>query len=342
MTESMERTAAQWLARMRSDNVSAADRESFLRWLEDTPGALESYLAQEALWDLTQLQDCDAVAERLLAEDGARKPVVSTAVLAPVKRAGALRRAALCAAVVVALLGGVAQHAFLDVKVVETGVGERQTIALDDGTVLWLNTGSRVKVHYDTAARHVRLDRGEVFFDVTRDERRPFHVRTPAGTVTVLGTRFNVSATGGRTSVAVIEGAVKVPAPEQKTSRRENEHPMPQVLTAGHYVQYDARGPSYGEISDPKTAIGWTEGKLYFNAVPLASAIAQYQRYVKQPIILLEPSLANEIVSGVFVIGDLKTFFNALYKSFRLEVKIEGGAIILERPREMPVTSASL
>lgn len=342
MTDTLERSAAQWLSRMRADDVTAADQQAFVQWLEGTPGALECYLAQEAIWDLTQSPSCHAVAQDLLAREPKGKAARWRTAFRHMMPKGRFRRAALCASLVLALLGTVSSHALRNVEIHETGVGERQTVALPDGTVLWLNTRSRVKVEFDTGKRQVRLDRGEVFFDVTRDERRPFHVQTPAGTVTVLGTRFNVSASPGRTSVAVLEGAVKIPVERDRASPAPGQPPPPQVITAGQYVSYDPGGASVGRITDHKTAVGWTEGKLYFNSIPLASAIAQYQRYVKQPIVLLEPGLANEIISGVFVIGDLKTFFNALHKSFRLEVKIEDGAIILERPRENPISRAAL
>lgn len=342
MKDILEQSAAQWLARMRSDDVTAADQQAFVQWLEETPGALECYLAQEAIWDLTQQQDCDAAAQDLLNRKADGKFTGWPTAFRRMMPRGKLRRAAICASLIAALLGAVSSRALLDAEIYETGVGERQTVALADGSVLWLNTRSRVKVQYDAGKRQVRLDRGEVFFDVMRDEKRPFHVRTPAGTVTVLGTRFNVSASPGRTSVAVLEGAVKIPVEPEKSAPGRDRQPPPQVITAGQYVRYDPGGPSFGKITDHKTAIGWTEGKLYFNSIPLASAIAQYQRYVKQPIVLLEPSLADEIISGVFVIGDLKTFFSALHKSFRLEVKIEDGTIILERPRQSPVTNAAL
>ena len=73
--------------------------------------------------------------------------------------------------------------------------GQRAVITLTDGTVARLNVGSTLVVlgGFGNSERAVRLE-GEAFFEVVRDERLPFVVRTDQATVQVLGTSFNVHA----------------------------------------------------------------------------------------------------------------------------------------------------
>lgn len=68
-------------------------------------------------------------------------------------------------------------------------------VVLSDGSVIWLNSDSRLEYpeKFAKGERKVRVT-GEAFFDVVRDTVKPFIVETERQTVTVLGTEFNVSA----------------------------------------------------------------------------------------------------------------------------------------------------
>jgi anti-sigma factor RsiW len=93
----------------------------------------------------------------------------------------------------------------------QTGTGERKRYALADGSVLYVNQNSMVKVD---AERQVTLVGGEVFVEVaprSPDEQgATFFVRTPRREVTALGTKFDVRATDGAGDVIVTQGKVKV------------------------------------------------------------------------------------------------------------------------------------
>ena len=91
--------------------------------------------------------------------------------------------------------------------------GQKSTIKLEDGTIVRLNSGSKLSYQkvFESQERRVTLE-GEAFFDVKRDESRPFIVETKNLTTTVLGTSFNIKAyrQEGKCSVAVVSGKVKV------------------------------------------------------------------------------------------------------------------------------------
>lgn len=87
-------------------------------------------------------------------------------------------------------------------------------LTLADGTELWMNGGSEVEVPsvFAANARNIRLNEGEIYLSVERDEKRPFTVETFAGDIRVLGTKFNVKADTGRDyfSTSLIEGSVSL------------------------------------------------------------------------------------------------------------------------------------
>src|SRR3546814_10959773 len=73
-----------------------------------------------------------------------------------------------------------------------TAVGERRDVALADGSVLRLNTASRVEVVLSKRARVVRLLRGEALFDVAHDPARPFYVEFAHSRLRAVGSALNV------------------------------------------------------------------------------------------------------------------------------------------------------
>jgi ferric-dicitrate binding protein FerR (iron transport regulator)/tetratricopeptide (TPR) repeat protein len=96
-------------------------------------------------------------------------------------------------------------------SVIETKAGERRRAVLPDGSVLYVNENSRLKVD---AERHVTLSAGEVFVEVAQKvkegKKTPFVVAAPGREVTALGTRFSVRAEEKGTAVLVTQGKVKV------------------------------------------------------------------------------------------------------------------------------------
>src|SRR5690606_27572020 len=82
---------------------------------------------------------------------------------------------------------------------------------------------TRIVVDFSSATRSVFIDSGEAYFEVAHDAARPFVVHAGGGTITAVGTAFNVHSVLGRVSVAVVEGAVNV----QSTVKEPAIEPAP-------------------------------------------------------------------------------------------------------------------
>lgn len=92
-----------------------------------------------------------------------------------------------------------------------TGLRERRSLQLDDGSHLQLNADTALDIRFDAKQRLIQLYRGEILIDTDRDPaRRPFIVDTGEGRVRALGTRFSVRQLAGRTRVGVLQAAVQV------------------------------------------------------------------------------------------------------------------------------------
>ncbi|GAA0527680.1 FecR family protein [Chitinophaga japonensis] len=94
-----------------------------------------------------------------------------------------------------------------------TGIGERKRLTLQDGTIIALNSATRLRIYTHNAnARRVEITDGEAFFKVQHDPAHPFIIRSGSVTTRVLGTSFNIRAYKRLEElyVSVQEGKVQV------------------------------------------------------------------------------------------------------------------------------------
>lgn len=187
--------------------ASAEEEKTVLAWLEADP-AHESELDEvQRQYDLVTLSA--PVINELYTKD-------RTFRLGRVLR----RWSAAAAAVVLLAFGGYNFHAAQDflrrssqLLTVEVPYGQRVSLTLQDGTVVWLNAGTTLRYPALFAGRERRVSvDGEARFEVAHDARHPFVVETYACDVEVLGTKFNVVAEerSGLFATALFEGRVAV------------------------------------------------------------------------------------------------------------------------------------
>ena len=175
-----------------------------------------------------------------------------------------------------------------------TAPGDQQTVQLADGTTVVLNSGSRLthKPTFGSKDRAVKLQ-GEAFFIVAHHET-PFTVDTFNGTVTVLGTRFNVRAWDNEeapeTVVVLEQGSV------QFASRTSGTVPV--VLKPGESSTISgASAPSTPVPTNIGQSIAWREGGLYFIDKPVGVVIDEIARRFDVEVKTMPPSVRQERVS---------------------------------------------
>jgi transmembrane sensor len=217
------------------------------------------------------------------------------------------------------------------VETYATGVGERRTLVLEDGSRVTMDTDTRLTASFSTGARRLALEKGRAFFDVAKDTRRPFLVAAQAGVVRAVGTRFDVYEHDGMVEVTLVEGRVEV-TPE---GGKQDPHVQP---TAMHSGQRLLMGKGYAtpvvESANTGTAVAWLSGKLVFNDTPLPVAVAQFNRYSTTRIAVDGDAVARLHVSGVFRSDDSKAFVDALRGSYGLSVEQDSAGNLTLLPGE--------
>jgi len=324
-TDSTLDEAAAWFARQRSSAWSAQDAAEFATWLNADSAHTAAWASYERMWGrLESVRDNPRV---LAIREQARANAA--------RYRGRRRRwrlsAAIAAGVVVAISSwwtlrysstsptsssltvfsssGVPS---VFVRDASTQVGERSILVLADGSKVTLNTASAVHVDYTGQDRHVTLLRGEAFFDVAKDQSRPFIVFAGIRQVIALGTAFDVRLQDGGVKVTLVEGRVRVVPNAGAIAAVAPEGAAPVILEPGYALLTSEGGTDRVQRLDTVRATTWTSGKLVFEDERLADVIAEMNRYSRERLKIADPALGERRVSGVFESNSGSAFAKAL------------------------------
>ncbi|HEY7642226.1 MAG TPA: FecR domain-containing protein [Steroidobacteraceae bacterium] len=309
--------AAYWLATLSDESCSESERQQFSEWLRASTRNVEEFLRLSTLARTASRRGAlwpDRSVESLIAEAQASSNVATL----ESKRTGAettrVRRALpwLMAAAIAFVVIGVAFVASGSLwkpwfgPAYQTALGEQRSIVLEDGSVVELNTHSRLRTRFSGGLRAVELVEGEAIFRVAKDVHRPFRVRTGSTDIFAVGTAFNVNAHDKRTIVTVLEGRVRV------DSRIES---APILLDVGEQLIVAPARPAVRlSLSDTDKVTSWTRRRLIFEETALADAAAEFARYSPRQIRVVDATIGARKVSGVFDATDPASLIEFLRK----------------------------
>ncbi len=212
-------------------------------------------------------------------------------------------------------------HRPVNMVEVNTPAGTVTRYELPDGSIAWLNAGSRIKYpdRFDAAKREVTLS-GEAYFDVKADEKHPFYVHTEGGlTIYVYGTRFNVNAYEEENHIETVleEGKVNVITPAQEAVIR---------MQPGQALIYckDDKAVKRKE-ADIYEKTAWKEGKLIFRNTPIEEVLKRLSRHFNVEIEFENLSGEPYNYRATFHHESLPQILNYLSRSAPLEWKIKEG-----------------
>ncbi len=325
--------AAAWYFELEHGRNDRDTRRQFVRWLKGSPQHIDAFLAIAALEQ--ELAGLPGGLEEALAlvDDpaGGAVPIGSATAGAPPRAASPPRRRghwlAVAAAAAVAVFGTLwflPRDEPPPAVVHRTDFGEQRSLALNDGSIVMLNTRTEVVVRYAPAVRQVELLSGEALFDVAADPARPFVVDTGAVTLEVLGTKFSVYRTAEATRLAVVEGVVRVAA------RGEPGNPV--LVHAGEGAVASSDGAILREAGiDVDKATAWTERRLVFEDVPLQDVVSEFNRYNRRPLLVQDAQLAERRITSVFFANDVSALVAFLELEPDVEVDYGADAIRIHR-----------
>jgi transmembrane sensor len=311
--------AAQWVARIDRGPLSSSAADAFRLWIEGDSRHLGAFGRIRAI-------SLASEKARALGSDFDRIPGISP-VARPSRRQLLVGGGAIAASVLVAGATGVGlilrRHPYV------TGKGEMKVVALSDGSVITLNTGSEIAVEFTEATRAVRLVRGEALFDVAKNAKCPFVVRAGDTRVQVVGTSFTVrNMEALPVEVLVREGIVEVSDPANAKGHVVRITANTRAIALQGHSAISAVPIVPAELH---RELAWKDGLLAFEGQSLASAAAEFARYSDTRIVIADSDLAQEEIAGLFKATDPVGFAQTVAASFKAHVIIRENEVWIVR-----------
>jgi transmembrane sensor len=298
-----------WAMKFENGDHNASDREEFVKWLKKSPEHIHEYILTMDTWkSLDDIEQLDQqTIEALMEESGSDNNVITLPSASHSMKqhkaphnpsTGSSFRfpksfAALAAMLVISLIV-LFYPSLSEDSVYTTLVGEQRSWTLQDGSILHLNTMSRIKISYSEKQRLVELTTGEALFDVAHDKKRPFYVKTDDVVVRAVGTSFNVyrgNRDDRKTVVTVVEGKIAVSAPDNKVEYSAQ---------AGEQVAVKQGKILETSPGDVNMATAWRQRKLVFRSRTLNEVVNEFNRYNRLKMLITSENVGVKGITGIF------------------------------------------
>ncbi|HEX7846975.1 MAG TPA: FecR family protein, partial [Chitinophagaceae bacterium] len=206
-------------------------------------------------------------------------------------------------------------------NIVSTKRGSKSKIELPDGTQVWLNADSRITYdeNFHGAQREVSLS-GEAFFDVVRDENRPFVIHTPTIDVKVLGTAFNVRSYENEknTETSLIRGSVEITLVKSPDKKKIILKPNDKLIVNNHKASFHTDSAivkdrsknqipvmtlakiNYQQKDSSAIETLWVNNKLAFDGEPLEEIALKIERWFDVKVNIADERMKRDSYTAVF------------------------------------------
>ena len=314
--------AAEWVLRLQDPKVTRSERAEYVRWLRESSlhvaemlrvSYVHGELTDFPYWKEIGPLDISTEGASLLELPGGRGPRIREA-----RPARGLRLWSLIGAIAatIAILG-VALVYLGDIRhqTIDTGVGERRTVALADGSLVLVSPETSLRVHFTQNERRVTMSRGDALFRVAKNLAKPFIVETNHTRVRAIGTAFGVEHHFDSVIVTVEEGRVAVAQAAMEPS--PSTALVPRATEISLQADQQVIVPQVGSIGrvrkvDSRREFAWADGHLIFDHDSVAEVVRQFNRFNHVQIKVLDPQLATRPISAVFNVSDPEAFVTFL------------------------------
>lgn len=300
-------------------------------WIAASAENQQYFIRQREIWFSAVSREAASVYDKDKAFENFRNRVESQKEIQSTSRRGfslsALWRYAAVVAIIIAVgcisywQGEVnVKDTFADISV-EAPLGSKTKLYLPDGTLVWLNAGSRMTYSqgFGVDNRKVELE-GEGYFEVKRNEKIPFFVKTKDLQLQVLGTKFNFRdyPEDHEVVVSLLEGKVGL----NNLLREEKEAVLSPDERA---VLNKANGLLTIESVTASNASQWTDGYLFFDEELLPDIAKELERSYNVKIHIANDSLKTFRFYGNFVRREqnIQEVLEALASTEKMQYKIE-------------------
>ncbi len=314
--------AAQWAARMDRGDLTQNDREAFQVWLDGDnrrPGAFARVRAV-AMHTLR----AKALGPQFDPDTFAPDEPKDARALGVSRRGWLFGGAAMAASITgAAIVGfGVSMPQWFS-----TRKGEMRVVSLEDGSVISLNSATRLWVDFTQNRRLAYLLNGEALFDVAHDSRRPFVVTSGEARVRAAETSFSLRhLADAPLELLVRKGSVIFDHPGLSDAGLRVPANMRVVSSEG---QRPVETPLSSDAVERELA--WRAGRIAFEGETLAQAALAFERYSDTKIVVEDAAFRNEKIAGLFQANDPVGFAQAIGESLNGRVTVGDSVVYIQR-----------
>jgi transmembrane sensor len=336
---SIAEQAAHWHRVMQT--AGPQERAAFWEWMRASPTHVRELLLadklDEELGGIDPERRIDISA--LLAQASSNVAPIREDIALPIQTAEPQRRPLFWTARIAACVAVLAVAASLTYFVADargtyvTKLGEQRIFELEDGSVVYLNTQSRVKVRFTAQARDIYLRDGQAMFQVHHDPARPFRVHAAETVIQAIGTQFDVRLFADHTMVSVVEGTVQVFANEEKVEVTPSKIalPPPAKITAGEGAVIDVGGKIERSTRvDAEAVTAWRKQQLVFRSETLSRIASEFNRYNTAPRLrIVGDELGARRFNGVFDARNPESLVEYLAQDEGLVFERDGDEVVI-------------
>ena len=322
--EQIHDQASLWIARMDRE-LSVQEEQELAQWLAANEQHRAVFFEMAELWDkmdsLARLADLFQAPPQV----PLRKPRFYGAIAASLILVALVFGWNLTAPQQTSLIAWLHSDQAIVDGIYETAIGEHSNVNLPDGSLLVLNTNSRVIVKYSEDYRLFLLERGELNIEVAHDKNRPLSVIAGNKVVQAVGTAFNVRIHNNKeVAVLVTDGKVLVAKQEaQQTIEKIVPERLPATSMAvakGEKVVLGAQLEKIAKADDNEISaqLSWRQGNLVFRGETLEDALIEINRYTSVQFEVTDERIKQERIAGLFKAGDVDGLLAALEQNFNI------------------------
>lgn len=210
--------------------------------------------------------------------------------------------------------------------VIRSGDYGKSLVTLPDGTIVYLNAKSSLTYSQDFGreSRNVELS-GEGFFEVKKDIKKRFTVKTGFMDITVLGTKFNVYAYQDKDIVemSLVEGSVNIETvlpPYKNINVKPNEK----------VTYYKKTGELKHVSTSNESETAWMKKELVFRSEKLGNVFDCLSRKFGVTFNVEDKSLLDDIYTGTFDDENIESIMKVLKMHYNFNYKNEDGIITIQ------------
>lgn len=180
-----------------------------------------------------------------------------------------------------------------------TNKGIKGKITLPDGSIVWLNSASRLKCPSRFSGDFRTLEfSGEGFFDVVHNPEKPMTIHLDNDiTVMVKGTRFNLSSYKNDKDVSALLLSGEITIVKNNKNRKE------EIFIKPNEKIFIAKSNKLVNTIEPKeflSTIGWKEGWLIFNDTPMEEVLKKLERWHGVQFVIEDANILNQKFTARF------------------------------------------